>query len=499
MPVPEVPSVALEASETSTDYENQRSLTDIAAGSSSSHSSLFMPDATSRWYRERYREPYREAPTPSVTRASRASSIVSTHTKTSITTLDTPGTIDLPLGRENFRIAREGSIIEITRDDVPAPPYDAPFIAATPIVIERPEYPAAELQRPITSGQGVEPRAPVYESLHTPQPFQQRERENSLPSMRGERNDISSPATEHEEQQTNNASSPSSEAAINRSPSYNPGSENLSVSWRRASSSSVATEDLSGSAKARLRRRNGVRLKLVTRTSNDAHGQTSSPVTPGSAVSSSSARSGCTLSAGTTPVRSDDISETSSPIHIEKGAAGLFPHTAVNALGVKGSELSTTGTFTANPSYIDKDFVEGLSPPPMDTVDEIRTHYNRLLRTIDRNYRIELHARDKDMSKLRERINEIDQVYRMELRARDLQMEERMHARDKELRELRKRVRLLENQECAAVDGLRNEAEDMWQLRWKDAWRSCDGVDAIADRGDRRDIENSRAGRGEEW
>lgn len=141
---------------------------------------------------------------------------------------------------------------------------------------------------------------------------------------------------------------------------------------------------------------------------------------------------------------------------------------ALSTLDDRNKQLPQIRTNANTSAYLDEGFVESVPPPSMDTEDEIRTHYNRLLRTIDRNYRVELHARDEDMSKIRERMNEMDRVYRSELRARAQEMEDSLQARDKELNELRERIRVLEQNDHDALDTARNEAEVMWELVWKD-------------------------------
>jgi len=457
-PLPGVSNPGVEVSATSVNHEDITSQTVTTPVSLSRRSSISVSDANFRRGGE--------STSASTPRPSRASSIISTHTKTSIITLDAPQSIDVLLGRENFRIAREGSLIDISRDDTPAPPYDAHFIPAIP----QDQLDASETayQRSTFADDDVQPPATAYNSTFTSR-YHREKYSGSLHSIdHRDRDNTSSQLIVFDEQETDSARSPLVEVAgVNRSPSYNPGRESLSVSWRRTSSSSAATEDSSPTTGAKLQRRNGVRLKLVTRTSGEGFGLVSSPLTPGSAVSSSSARSGSTPSAGRTPVRKDHISENNSPIFVGKGAPGLFPTVAQEKADDRNKQLPGINISPENPSKLDDVFVDSVPPPSMDTEDEIRIHYNRLLRTIDRNYRIELHARDEDMSKLRERINEMDQVYRSELRARDQEMEDRLQAGDKELNELRERIRVLERNDQAALDTARNEAEVMWEMVWR--------------------------------
>ena len=461
-PQPGIASPGLGDPATSIGDEYLSSQTETAPVSLSRRSSVSASDASSCYGRG--------STTASDARPSRASSIISTRTKTSIRTLDAPQSIDVTLGRESFRIAREGSVIHISRDDTPAPPYDAPFIRATSTTLEQSEASGICYQTPTSANEEVQPPAPAYDSICTSQNHERNDPESLLSFDRHERDDTSSQLISYDEEETNNDRSTSLEGSgVNRSPSYQLGKDSLSVNWRRTSSGSVTTEESSGTAGAKLQRRNGVRLKLVTKTSGEGSGLERSPLTPNSAVSSGSARSRYTQSPARTPVRSGHMSVTSSPLYGGNGPPGMFPTTmGLNTSDDRNKQLPQIKTSGDGSAYLDEGFIESFPPPSMDTEDEIRIHYNRLLRTIDRNYRVELHARDEDMSKLRERINEMDQVYRSELRARGQEMEDRLQARDKELNELRERIRLLEQTGHLALDTARNEAEVMWELAWKD-------------------------------
>ena len=97
--------------------------------------------------------------------------------------------------------------------------------------------------------------------------------------------------------------------------------------------------------------------------------------------------------------------------------------------------------------------------PPDDTDSEnnVSNHYTRMIRFIDRDHRRALHARDKEMAELRERLNEKDIVYRQELRARDFLIED-----------LKKRLDHLEETTETEIERARNQVEDLWESRWKD-------------------------------
>ena len=96
-------------------------------------------------------------------------------------------------------------------------------------------------------------------------------------------------------------------------------------------------------------------------------------------------------------------------------------------------------------------------PETVDSENDVSNHYTRMIRFIDRDHRRALHARDKEMAELRERLNEKDIVYRQELRARDFMIED-----------LKKRLDHLEDQTETEIERARNAVEDLWESRWKD-------------------------------
>ncbi|MCJ1444576.1 MAG: hypothetical protein MMC23_005078 [Stictis urceolatum] len=109
---------------------------------------------------------------------SRASSVISTGTKTSITTLPQPlprdethtGPIDVVLGRRNFRItARPGSVLSISSFDHPAPPYTE---YASPSLSQLPfeGAPGSELQAPIPTRPTTATTENTFATDSTPTP-----------------------------------------------------------------------------------------------------------------------------------------------------------------------------------------------------------------------------------------------------------------------------------------------------------------------------------------
>jgi hypothetical protein len=127
-------------------------------------------------------------------------------------------------------------------------------------------------------------------------------------------------------------------------------------------------------------------------------------------------------------------------------------------------QLSPRKWFTGEDSKRFRDTDEP-GPPPivshlpkaMDSENDVSNHYTSMIRFIDRDYRRALHARDKEMAELRERLNEKDIVYRQELRARDFLIED-----------LKKRLDHLEETTETEIERAQNQVEDLWESRWKD-------------------------------
>jgi DNA repair exonuclease SbcCD ATPase subunit len=93
----------------------------------------------------------------------------------------------------------------------------------------------------------------------------------------------------------------------------------------------------------------------------------------------------------------------------------------------------------------------------MDDENDISLHYARMMRTLDAGHRQALHAKDRQISELREKLNEKDIVLRQQLRAKDFIIDD-----------LKKRLDNLEENVEAMLERARNSVEDLWEARWKD-------------------------------
>jgi hypothetical protein len=256
-------------------------------------------------------------------------------------------------------------------------------------------------------------------------------------------------------------------AGVSRNPSFTPGRENITVEKRRTLSQSnvplKTTRGFSDTA-AQLKRRNGLRLpKLVT--GLPVFRGSSSTLTPesgsGGGVSPSTS-SHVSRSAGPTFASNDNFKHPSSPTFIGRGATGVFPGKNNAASSVVSSSVPTL-LVPSSPAEVEENLLETSDPPPMDSPNDISIHYTRLIRSLDLSHRRALHARDTELSNMRERLNSIDQAYRKELKLRDTvidKLSERVNALESAAEQESERVEL-------AIEKARNEVEDVWEQRWR--------------------------------
>ncbi|KAI9717153.1 MAG: hypothetical protein M1812_004901 [Candelaria pacifica] len=386
----------------------------------------------------------REAQLGTQTRPSRASSMISTRTKTSILTAadDAAESFEVPIGLQRYKFGLDGSILSITNADADHPPPAFSSVAETSTPLQYPQLPV----------QG----SPAATSLSA---------SSNLERQRSE----SAPPQSSLSQEIADAS------GVSRNPSFTPGKESLSVQKRYASSNNIPTTEASlqppspGSPNPNLRRRNGVRLKLVTRISGGQKGIEISPLTPGSGYSSISASSQGTLSAGPRSTEAEPASPSESYIgRSGRGATGLFPvpddlqdfryareapsaslkksvtksllaapqeirrkglpHRSTKAESTfanqrfgketssvsDGSGIAATdeallppSAATKGPAEVDDEPIGTHPPPSMDHENDISIHYSRLIRSIDKHHRHELFMRDKEIDLTRSMIQKL--------------------------------------------------------------------------------------------
>ncbi|KAI9777619.1 MAG: hypothetical protein M1839_008673 [Geoglossum umbratile] len=368
-------------------------------------------DSFSLWVRE-----------PSVSldpRISRASSIISTHTKTSISTdptdhNDDNDSSDEAHGGERHWAGQDGQVVSIHHTDSRLTAY------------------------------GDTIRTYSDEQLsQSPQPFSVRG--SSSPELPPSQTEPAVPGMDLP---------PSDTVGVSRNPSFTPGKETISVKKHRESgsysgaTSAPRTSSPGSPSNTPLRRSGGIKLRVVTSTGQI--GNAASPVSPNSVVSSRSAGSRL-RSAGM-----EVDQEPHSPAYFGKGATGIFPSPTdlreiVGGFGkvdlgegkiLRTPELSphnmragdvsnrrnegptsvspgaawrskpepvpaNSGTgfskretpqpvlVPKSPVHIDDAVVGVQSPPPMESENDLSIHYSRIVRTLDQSHQKEMREREE--------------------------------------------------------------------------------------------------------
>ncbi|PGH34496.1 hypothetical protein GX50_02679 [[Emmonsia] crescens] len=425
-------------------------------------------------------------------RPSRASSIVSTMTYSTIATLQdddrstrSARSIDLMLGGRLFHINRDGSKISSSTDN-DLPPYSPslPTYAQSSNHVDasfhnssQPLEPTTPTARTPSPPHTPAPKSRIHIPFWTDRPRRRRESSStsqSKPSLgRLNSNSMLDLSKLPSASLSNTDLQTTEEHGVYRSPSFNPGPEKITVVPKgRSSSQGNIPENLHSRYENKdthhhLRRRNGVRLpRLFTSLTNIKFGGTSdqdqdqdqdSPSPGGHIIQSAGPSFGTyqrkyaqspvfTARSSTSGYPTPSYSTHLSPddgVHQRRPSLPIIP---MLSLAVPQS-----------PVEVEEGHVDIEPPPPMEDENDVSIHYTRLIRSIDRDHRKALHARDKELAGMRERLNEIDQVYRQELKSRDFTIDD-----------MRKRLENVQEQMTGSIERAKNEVEDMWESRWKD-------------------------------
>ncbi|KAK2746538.1 hypothetical protein FQN55_005524 [Onygenales sp. PD_40] len=463
-----------------------------------------------------------EMPATLGVRPSRASSIISTMTSSTIATLQDDArsmrsarSVDLVLGGRLFHINRDASKISVSTDS-DLPPYSPPVPpypqsgggsghvetepAPTPVPTTRVDSAVSNPPRPWVREPTTPTATPAVPAtprsrLHIPflsSDKPRHRRQSSSSSLRSRFLNREPPQTSLGLSSSNsmldlsnlpsarksNTSEIREEQRVFRTPSFNPGPERISVIPKRRSVSQGYIPDHMNphyrnnkDANPRLRRRNGVRLpRLFTALSDGRFG--SSPdqeQDAGPQIIQSAGPSFNTLrkKRSQSPIFTSRNPTTPSgfPNHPyqSSSATHLSPNNNSTAMDQRRPSLPTIYPNLAlamphSPAEIEESHADDTTarPPPMEDENDISIHYTRLIRSIDRDHRKALHARDQELAAMRERLNEIDQVYRTELRSRDFTIDD-----------LRQRLEALQEGFTTGIEKAKNEVEDLWEMRWK--------------------------------
>ena len=368
------------------------------------------------------------------TRPSRASSMVTTRTRMSAMTVQEDArSIELNLGGQYFHINRDGSrITSLTAQDA-LPAYSA-----------NPTHSSAD---------AAPTETPQPDSgLATGTNFLRVARANVQSVGPPSRQDMALPPLPSEQERLPEGSLTTDDSTPTRHPSYKTGKEVISISKLSSQRRTVSQSDVPAARDSSsrevtgsppLRRRNDIRLpSLVTSLLGDD--ATLSPKT-----NSGSPRSRHSTSAG--PVLASEqpgLDVPQSPAYYGKHATGRFPAASDPIAEDAEKDAGLTPVITPPGAY---------SPLPMESENDVSSHYTRVIKFLDRDYRRKLHERDKENEETRTRLHDQDTVYRQQLRAQDFQIDD-----------LKKRLAHQEETFDSKLEKARNEVEDTWEQRWKD-------------------------------
>lgn len=337
---------------------------------------------------------------------SRASSIVSTRTKTSIKTIedDDQDGFDVQIGSSAvYRLGLDGCIKYITHTD----PVEADQTDLT-TPIARSGQPSLTLNAGL-----ITDKQPTNDQQHT----------STSPDIT---------AGDHA-------------SSITRNPSFTPGKESLNVQRRSEDNQhgSVSPPESQASPpieSTKLRRRGGMKLKLMTRTSSGQTVTGVSPVTPNSAISDH------TISppSGRTPGTESRDGPPGSPTFIGRSATGMFPaaqgrsDAITNSQSATGDDTPTRGRRAAHgreehlnvhgevdrrdvdrlddwrqveqalPSRLSLVTPAGNRPPsPARWKSGFEREYGGLARILEDSHQTELKAKDKEITENREMMSQL--------------------------------------------------------------------------------------------
>ncbi|PGH02048.1 hypothetical protein GX51_04860 [Blastomyces parvus] len=435
-------------------------------------------------------------PTSLEVRPSRASSIVSTRTISTIATIATiqddcrstrsARSIDLMLGGRVFHINRDGSKISSSSDN-DLPPYSPslPTYAQSSNLgddslhngSQQPTEPATPTARTPSPLPAPATKSRIHipfwtdRSRHRRQSSSASQSNTKPPLGRLNSNSMFDLSKLPSATLSNPESQPMEENGVYRSPSFIPGPERISVVPKGRSASqgnipeSVHSRYENKDPNHHLRRRNGVRLpRLFTSLTNIKFGSTSDqdqdqdPPSPSGQIIQSAGPSFGTYQRKYAPSPVFTARSSTSGYPTPSYSTHLSPEDGSHQRRPSLPNIPMLSlAVPQSPAKVDEGHVDMEPPPPMEDENDVSIHYTRLIRSIDRDHRKALHARDRELAGMRERLNEIDQVYRQELKSRDFTIDD-----------IRKRLENLQEQMNGSIERAKNEVEDMWEARWKD-------------------------------
>lgn len=447
-------------------------------------------------------------------RHSRASSIVSTKTRTSINTIqEDTRSIDIVLGAQSFHINRDGSKIISNKDELP--PYTPPAPNNTSPDSEDPSDQLQDTTPPGTP-RGVN-RDDQYGFTHISNdhrrpsarngvlweiPIEHRLKSPPIPADTDHFMQLTPTGHSSERRSLTEAETTpvrTKECRTWQSLPVKPGLGGNSLGRNRRSVSQgdmhQTTQLMDGTKDSIpwLRRRNSVQLPKIIANEPGAKlrrnhrlwdspvlGHLIDPISP--PVGPSFGKSSHQTPACSTFIERDNSGKVANTPDVRSFATA--PRLNLSSSGTSGRHLAVP----ESPALVEEGLAENDAPPPMESDNDISIHYTRLIRSIDRDHRRALHQRDKELASMRERLNEVDQVYRKELKSRDFTIDD-----------LKTRLQALEDNMQTRIEKAQNEVEDLWEKRWKDRDRHLMERMRRIELDSQKCVEQAVAERDEEW
>ena len=369
-------------------------------------------------------------------RHSRASSIISTRTKFSTTTLDDARSdarsIDIHVGGQYFRISRDGAHIT---DELP-PPYTDPNTMSR---LSSPDL-ISTRSSSISQFRGGRSRgSSVSDALYGEN---EDETDNNLTVFEGSPDSVQADVMPLPDSDTSSSADDIVRSSGDTDRTTVQGTERSEHNSFHSAGPEVRSLPAGGRSQRTVSENNLPRF--------DSPGPTTQIRRAATLTSPVAVRSAGLMFSSTKERNLPEL-----PLTRSRNADA--PHLTPAQLGrglIHNIADSATRTFPDTTEHGPEE--ELTTPLAMDSENDISLHYARLMRSLDRDHRRALHLKDKELEKLRERINEVDTVYRQELRARDFMIDD-----------LKKRLDHLEETQESRIEKARNEVEDVWESRWK--------------------------------
>ena len=457
-------------------------------------------------------------------RPSRASSIVSTRTKVSVNTIaEDARSIDLLIGGQSFRIARDGSRVTTASSHDSLPPYSplgSRFITQDDVVslmsAENESLEAAStFERPLSRASVASDATQTVIELNdeaasindavisvdlTPQFRRFGIGQNSavLQAFREQYENVPLPPLPSRAELDAEPISPTTTATAGLQPNDDmtsnqqqqttPNTANRRQGyWFVSMLSSLIgkNSNIDGSNNGHSRNRKSFRDSIDTDDSEYVSEYIrkleQDPFLPSSSNNNNNAATAAgNFNFDEEPASSSSTNPSTNPNHTQSTSTDSADNTPTSSRS-SPTPSGPLNTNLVNPTPSFSTLTPSRPPPPPPPTDpllndsptpEVRTHYISILRSLDRTHRTALQARESQISALTAQLSALQAQYTQLLTTRDTQIST-----------LESQLTTLESSISSMLDRARNEVEDLWESRWRDR----DGY--FMERGRRAEIE----------